>query len=338
MSRLTRGLLPVIAAVLVAGALLVPVGAQPVQAREGSTFVSIVNRYRADAGVGPVSLHSVIDRIAVERADQLAADRQLGHDMTYVKNRLAAEGICWQRLGEIVAYNGRSESERIERFVYQWYHSDGHRKIMLGADYTHAGGSYTTASNGYHYAAMIFVKLCGASSSSPSSSGPFTDIADSKFRDDIVWIASEGITSGCTETKYCPKGVVLRDQMATFLRRAMSLSGASKNYFTDIWGNKHQDSINRAKEAGLTAGCDSGRYCPSGKVTRAQMASFLARALDLPPTSRDYYWDDNGNKHEDAINRLAAARITFGCDSGRFCPGGLVTREQMAAFLRRSFE
>lgn len=340
MSRTFHRLLPVLAAAVFATAALVPATAQPVQARDGSTFVSIVNRYRADAGVGPVGLHSIVDRIAVERADQLAADRKLGHDMEYVKARLADYGVCWQRLGEIVAYNGRSESERIERFVYQWYHSDGHRKVMLGPDYTHAGGSYTTASNGYHYAAMIFIKLCGASSSPPptTTSDPFTDIADSKFRNDIIWIANEKITYGCTDTKYCPKGFVLRDQMATFLRRAMSLSGASKNYFSDTWGNKHQDSINRAAEVGLTYGCSGTRYCPSGTVTRAQMASFLARALNLPRASRDYFWDDNGNRHEDAINSVAAAGITVGCASGRYCPSGLVTREQMAAFLRRSFQ
>ncbi|CAN5149313.1 hypothetical protein BH23CHL9_BH23CHL9_06510 [soil metagenome] len=341
MPRITARLLPILTAAFVAGAILLPATPQPVDAREGSTFVSVVNRYRAEANVGPVSLHSVIDQISVERADQLARAQQLGHDMTYVKNRLAQAGICWERLGEIVAYNGRSADERIERFVYQWYHSDGHRKIMLGPDYTHAGGSYTTASNGYHYAAMIFVKLCGVSTTSPSTSSPtlkFTDIADSKFRNDILWIAAEGITSGCTATTYCPKGLVLRDQMATFLRRAMSLGGASKYYFSDIWGNKHADSINAAREAGLTSGCGGTKYCPTGRVTRGQMASFLARALNLPRASRDYFWDDNGSKHEDAINRVAQARITFGCDTGRYCPGGLVTREQMAAFLRRSFE
>ena len=33
--------------------------------------------------------------------------------------------------------------------------------------------------------------------------------------------------------------------------------------------------------AGITFGCDAGRYCPDEPVTRAQMATFLARALDL---------------------------------------------------------
>jgi uncharacterized protein YkwD len=340
-SCITTRLLPLLAAAFVAGAVLVPATAQPVAAREGSTFVSIVNRYRADAAVGPVKLHSVIDRIAVERANQMAADRKMAHDMEYVKERLAEEGVCWQRLGEIIAWNERAESERVERFVHQWYNSDGHRKIMLGPDYTHAGGSYTTGSDGRHYAAMVFVKLCGTSAPAPApstSSSGFTDIATSKFRSDILWIANEGITSGCSDTKYCPKGLVARDQMATFLRRAMQLPSASRNYFSDISGNKHASSINAARAEGLTSGCGGTRYCPSGLVTRAQMASFLARALNLPRAGRDYFRDDNGSIHEDAINRVAAAKITFGCDTGRYCPGGLVNREQMAAFLRRSFE
>lgn len=338
MPRLTRRLLPFLVATVAASAWSVPLLPQPVEAREGSAFVAAVNEYRSDAGVRPVDLHSVVDRIAAERADQLAAARQLSHDMDYVKKRLAETGVCWQRLGEIVAFNGRSSTERIDRFAYQWYHSDGHRKVMLGAEYTHAGGSYTTASNGYHYAAMIFVDLCSASAAAPSTSDPFTDIASSKFRTDIRWIAAENITYGCTETRYCPDGLVLRDQMATFLRRAMDLSGASKSYFNDIRYNKHADSINRAAEADITYGCDASRYCPSGKVTRAQMASFLARALDLPPAKRDHFWDDRGSRHEDAINRVADAGITYGCASGRYCPDGLVTRGQMAAFLRRSFE
>ena len=65
------------------------------------------------------------------------------------------------------------------------------------------------------------------------------------------------------------------------------------------------------------------------------MASFLSRALDLPATLSDSFGDDEASSHEAAINRLAAAGITSGCGPGRFCPDGIVTRGQMAAFLRR---
>ncbi|MBA4170861.1 MAG: S-layer homology domain-containing protein, partial [Chloroflexi bacterium] len=94
-------------------------------------------------------------------------------------------------------------------------------------------------------------------------------------------------------------------------------------------------NINALAASGITAGCAPNRFCPDGLVTRAQMATFLTRALNLPAASRDYFGDDNSNKHESRINSLAAAGITIGCGTNRFCPDGTVTRGQMAAFLRR---
>jgi hypothetical protein len=165
--------------------------------------------------------------------------------------------------------------------------------------------------------------------------GWFVDIWDSKFRDDIVWLAESKITSGCGDEIFCPDGGVTRSQMASFLVRALDLPATSRDYFRDDEGNKHEGNINRLAASGITAGCGSGRFCPDGVVTRAQMATFLARALELPVTSRDYFADDNADKHEDRINRLAASQITSGCGDNRFCPNGTVTRGQMAAFLRR---
>ena len=77
---------------------------------------------------------------------------------------------------------------------------------------------------------------------------------------------------------------------------------------------------------------------PGRVITRAQMATFVAAALSLPPTSRDYFTDDDGTAYEGAINRIAAAGITTGCGAGRFCPGRDVTRAQMAAFLHRAYD
>lgn len=165
---------------------------------------------------------------------------------------------------------------------------------------------------------------------------PFTDIRDSKFVTDIVWLAEEGITSGCTATAFCPKGAVTRSQMASFLARFLDLPATSTDFFDDDDGNKHEANINRLAAAGVTYGCGDRRFCPNGVVLRDQMASFLARALKLPATSVDHYDDDEGNRHEDAINRFAEADITRGCGTDRFCPKGVVVREQMAAFLHRA--
>ncbi len=105
-------------------------------------------------------------------------------------------------------------------------------------------------------------------------------------------------------------------------------------------GDTHEAAIEAIRLASITFGCDSQGivYCPQRFVIRAQMASFLSRALSLPPASSDYFTDDNGNTHEDAINRVAEAGITVGCAVGQYCPADGVTRAQMASFLARALD
>jgi hypothetical protein len=170
------------------------------------------------------------------------------------------------------------------------------------------------------------------------SSSPFSDVYTSKFYDDIVWLAEEGITSGCGNGRFCPNGSVTRGQMASFLVRAFGLPTTGADFFSDDNANKHEVNINRLAAAGITSGCDDHRFCPDGLVTRAQMATFLAKALELGWTNDDYFSDDDGNLHEANINRFAEAGITSGCGGARYCPDGLVTRGQMAAFLHRALE
>jgi hypothetical protein len=166
----------------------------------------------------------------------------------------------------------------------------------------------------------------------------FDDIANTSFRNDIIWLARSGITAGCAAGKYCPDAEVKRDQMASFLSRALGLTGTPPNAFTDDNGNTHELQINRLFAAGVTSGCGPGLYCPTAPVARDQMASFLSRALGLTGTPPDAFSDDNGNTHELQINRLFAAGITTGCGPTTYCPKQNVTRGQMAAFLKRAFD
>jgi glucose/arabinose dehydrogenase len=165
----------------------------------------------------------------------------------------------------------------------------------------------------------------------------FSDIASSTFIDSIHWMFYEGITGGCGGGRFCPRATVTRGEMAAFVARAMNLPVSPTDYFSDDNGTTHEANINRLAFAGIVAGCGGGRYCPTATMTRGQMASILARALALPSTSTDFFDDDDGKAHEADINRLAAAGITGGCGPRRFCPAAGVTREQMAAFLRRAF-
>jgi hypothetical protein len=115
---------------------------------------------------------------------------------------------------------------------------------------------------------------------------------------------------------------------------------SSAGTFTDTDGNVHAENIERLVDMGVAEGCDDDppRFCPGHPIFRGQMATFLARALELPPASRDYFDDDNGNLHEDNINRLAEAGVARGISPRRFRAGAEVTRAQMATFIATGFK
>ena len=72
------------------------------------------------------------------------------------------------------------------------------------------------------------------------------------------------------------------------LVRAFDLEAADATGFTDIEGNTHEANINALAAADITVGCrqDPLLYCPTRAVTRAQMATFLARALGIVEAPR----------------------------------------------------
>jgi hypothetical protein len=113
--------------------------------------------------------------------------------------------------------------------------------------------------------------------------------------------------------------------------------------FIDDDGSVHEGSIEAIAAEQITLGCNppgNDRYCPDQPVTRAQMATFLTRALDLPPSDHDRFGDDDASVHQADIQALAAAGITLGCNppsNDRYCPSEPVTRAQMATFLTRAF-
>lgn len=115
---------------------------------------------------------------------------------------------------------------------------------------------------------------------------------------------------------------------------AAGISGA----FTDDDGSVHESDINGIAAVGITQGCGGNNFCPRGGVTRAEMASFLVRTMELEPQTSGPFTDIVGNIHTPNINALAAAGITAGCSASAYCPGEVVSREQMATFLTRALE
>ncbi len=126
-----------------------------------------------------------------------------------------------------------------------------------------------------------------AAAPAPPAGGHFVDDDGNGHEGAIEAIRAEGITHGCSPTRYCPNDPVTRGQMAAFLNRALDLpSPTNPSGFTDTAGT-FQNDIERLRAAGITVGCAPTRYCPDRAVTRGEMATFLMRALDLEELTPD---------------------------------------------------
>jgi putative cell wall-binding protein len=186
--------------------------AAPVAAVDGDRYVALTNEKRASVSLGPVSLHSLVDTIAVERANHMAKHDDFSHDMTYVKNRLNQLGVCYTGYGEIIAYNTSSNYDPSQS-IEQWWKSDGHRKIMTG-DYNVAGGSHAKSSaTKRNYAAMIFVKTCSSSSSGTTKTTQVSRVAGSDRYETAAAISKSRFGSGAP-TVFIATGGTFPDALA----------------------------------------------------------------------------------------------------------------------------
>ena len=113
----------------------------------------------------------------------------------------------------------------------------------------------------------------------------FADVARSDWTaPHIERFAELGVTAGCNvgPPRYCPDAAVTRGEMAAFLVRAFELPDAPPAGFSDTAGHFVESKIDALAAAGVTSGCADNppRYCPNARVTRGQMAVFIARAID----------------------------------------------------------
>jgi peptidoglycan/xylan/chitin deacetylase (PgdA/CDA1 family) len=170
--------------------------------------------------------------------------------------------------------------------------------------------------------------------------GGFQDVEGSPHEHAIARARTAAITDGCDDVgdHYCPNDSVQRDQMASFLGRALDLDLSGSPGYPDVGdASVHAGAIAAVTAAGIAEGREDGTYQPESYVTRAQMASFLTRAYGLegegPPPFDDVAADA---PHADAIAAVTEAGIAEGWGDGTFRPTDGVTRAQMASFLDRA--
>lgn len=160
-------------------------------------------------------------------------------------------------------------------------------------------------------------------------------------------LAADGVLDNteCGLDLICPGLAIERWVIAIWLVRVIDGQDPAPlgfNRFEDVHpGLQWAAHAERLAELGVTPGCSRNplRYCPQDLVTRAEMASLLARAFDLVSATPAGYVDvASSDPHAASIDAIAAAGITQGCRLGsdHFCPDDIVTRGQAATFISRA--
>jgi len=172
---------------------------------------------------------------------------------------------------------------------------------------------------------------------------------------EIEACVAAGIVGGYPDGTYRPGIVVARDQMATFISRALAggdshvPTGPATPHFPDVdaahWAYNY---VEYAYANNIVGGYPEGNYRPTEDVDRGQMAAFIARAIVTPhgeaglasytppatPSFPDVAADFWTFKH---IEYLKEHLIVGGYPDGWYHPEITCTRDQMAVYVTRAF-
>ena len=114
-------------------------------------------------------------------------------------------------------------------------------------------------------------------------SNPFEDLQAKRFYyDAVLWAFQTGVTNGTARTLFSPDLACTRGEVVTFLWRAMGCPEPTGSHqpFADVQeGRFYSRAVLWAVENNITNGTDPNHFSPAANCTRAQVVSFLYRAV-----------------------------------------------------------
>lgn len=111
---------------------------------------------------------------------------------------------------------------------------------------------------------------------------PFKDVkAGSYYEKAVLWAVENKITNGTSTTTFSPDENCTRAQIVTFLWRSEGepYASDSNNPFTDIASDYYMDAVFWAVKEGITNGTTPTTFSPGERCTRAQIVTFIYRAM-----------------------------------------------------------
>lgn len=150
--------------------------------------------------------------------------------------------------------------------------------ITSGVDTTHfdPNGTCTRAH------AVTFLWRAAGQPEPKTTQMPFKDVkAGSYYEKAVLWAVENKITNGTSTTTFSPDENCTRAQIVTFLWRSKGepYASDSNNPFTDIASDYYMDAVFWAVKEGITNGTTPTTFSPNDRCTRAQIVTFIYRAM-----------------------------------------------------------
>lgn len=321
--RLSSRLGALLLALVMSVALLPPPAAQAASTADMERdFHALVNIERAKEGLGALTVRSDIVRVARDHTDVMVSEWRLFHNPHF-----SSQITGWQRVTENVGYG-----PSVERIHEALMNSEGHRRNILDDRVTEVGIG-VRVSDGRVWVTQNFRRPTSNVTTSAPSTTRYGDVASTSVHArSIETVSLRRFVNGCSSARYCPSSAVTRGEFAQILVRALDLpvAGTGRSRFDDVSGST-ADAAEALAAAGLTAGCGNDRFCPTQRLSREQLATFFASALELPPRSTSFR--DVGRTHAGSVGALERAGIVNGCTTTRYCPSEQVNRAQTASMI-----
>ena len=176
------------------------------------------------------------------------------------------------------------------------------------------------------------------------SDNPFMDVKEDAFYyDSVMWALEQGITSGTDLSHFAPNAQANRAQVVTFLWRAAGQPEptVTENPFVDVEaGSFYEKAVLWAVEHGITNGIDATHFGPNENCNRAQVVTFLHRAMGSPEVSAtDCPFTDvqSGAWYEAPILWAVENGVTNGMSADTFGVTTTCNRAQVVTFLYRTY-
>jgi 2',3'-cyclic-nucleotide 2'-phosphodiesterase / 3'-nucleotidase / 5'-nucleotidase len=179
------------------------------------------------------------------------------------------------------------------------------------------------------------------------SSLSFTDLKGHWSQQDVELLASKRVVEGQAASQFAPDARITRAEFAALLVRALGLKpdAADAKAIKDVNGSEwYAGALGAAVKAGLLDGFEDGTFRPEARISRAEMAVMISRALSaagksVPGAGASSASFADGSQipswASDAVSKSATAGIIEGVGANSFAPLQQASRAEAAVMLKR---